>query len=276
MSGLARKQSWEPSVAWEHLRDRVTPHAACLRAPAGARRGLCEVCWAPVGPGFGRCFQCELHAESVPGGLADVVVPIAYSVKGSSLARDLWLYKSGQDGALAARSALRALLLVFLHDHGRCVWRQAGMPAATHLCVVPSGRGRPGRHPLAALIAPYVCLPWAGLVARSHDHPWASDLDPDRFAATQPLRGAAVLLLDDTWASGGSAQSASVALRQAGARWVAAVVLGRHLTPGGPRRPAGMPPAGMPPAGMPPAGMPFRLDRCAVHGSAHKLISLDR
>jgi hypothetical protein len=180
-------------------------------------------------------------------------VPIAYSVKGSSLARDLWLYKSARDGAPAARSALRALLLVFLRDHGRCVRRQAGMPTPTHLCVVPSGRGRPGVHPLAALIAPYVALPWASLVARGHDHPWVRDLDPYRFQAAQPLRGAAVLLLDDSWVSGGSVQSASVALRQAGATWVAAVVLGRHLNPPGPPDPA--------------AGVPFRLDRCAVHGA---------
>jgi hypothetical protein len=193
-------------------------------------------------------------------------VPIAYSVKGSSLARDLWLYKSARDGAPAARSMLRELLLVFLREHGGCVRRQAGMPPATHLCVVPSGRGRPGRHPLAALIAPYLGLPWAGLVARGHDHAWVRDLDPDRFRAEQPLPGAAVLLLDDTWASGGSAQSASVALRQAGARWVAVVVLGRHLAP--PSAP------GAPVVSSAP-GVPFRLDRCAVHCAGHTLNRLE-
>lgn len=211
------------------------------------------MCWAPVRPGYARCFQCELHAQSVPGGPADAVVPIAYSVKGSSLARDLWLYKSTRDGSCAARSALRSLLLVFLRDHGRCVRRRAGMPPVTHLCVVPSGRGRPGPHPLAALIAPYTALRWATLVAGGHDHPWVRDLDPERFRAAQPLPGAAVLLLDDTWASGGSAQSASTALRRAGARWVAAVVVGRHMAS---------------PAAGPAAGVPLRLDRCAVHGQA--------
>jgi hypothetical protein len=38
-----------------------------------------------------------------------------------------------------------------------------------------------------------------------------------------------VLLLDDTWTSGGTAQSAAVALKRAGARSVAVVVAGRHL-----------------------------------------------
>jgi adenine/guanine phosphoribosyltransferase-like PRPP-binding protein len=52
------------------------------------------------------------------------------------------------------------------------------------------------------------------------------------------------LLLDDTWTSGGTAQSAAVALKQAGARSVAVVVLGRHLPPA--------PVTGCPPAGANP------------------------
>jgi hypothetical protein len=259
MCGLARTHWDEPSTVWQDLRAQVGQGAVGLRAPAAPRRGLCAVCWAPVGRGCVRCFQCTLHAESAPGGPADVVVPVAYSVKGSSHARNLWRYKSARADAPAARSALRTLLLVFLRDHGRCIERQAGMPPASHICVVPSGRGRPGPHPLASLIAPYVTLPWAVLAVRGHDHPWARDLDPDRFRAARPLRGAAVLLLDDTWASGASVQSASVALRQAGARWVAAVVLGRHLTPPEPGD---------------PAGIPFQLDRCAVHGTGDRLSSL--
>jgi orotate phosphoribosyltransferase len=44
-----------------------------------------------------------------------------------------------------------------------------------------------------------------------------------------------VLLVEDTWVSGSSAQSAAVALRGAGARHVAVVVLGRHVDPADPR-----------------------------------------
>jgi adenine/guanine phosphoribosyltransferase-like PRPP-binding protein len=43
-----------------------------------------------------------------------------------------------------------------------------------------------------------------------------------------------VLLLDDTWVSGASAQSAAAALRLAGASHVAAVILGRHVNPDDP------------------------------------------
>jgi hypothetical protein len=263
MYGGRRGGPGERPAAWPDLRSAAGRLATGLRAPAAGGPGLCAVCWAPVRPGYARCFQCQLHAESFPGGPADVAVPVAYAVKGSGLARDLWLYKSARDGAAAAQAALRALLLTFLHGHGRCVRRRAGMPPPTHLCVVPSGRGRPGPHPLEALIAPYIAVPRVSLAVQGHDHRWVRDLDPDRFRLAQPLPGAAVLLLDDTWASGGSVQSASAALRRAGARWVAAVVIGRHLAPAQP-------------AGAPPAGVPLRLNHCAVHGAGRSIIRLDR
>jgi hypothetical protein len=181
------------------------------------------------------------------------VVPIAYAVKGSGFAQALWRYKSARGGAEPAQRTLRALLLVFLREHGPCVWRSAGMPLPTHVSVVPSGRGRPGAHPLAALITPYLARPPAPLVtARAADPGWR-DLDPGRFRATQPLPGAAVLLLDDTWTTGATAQSAAVALRAAGARHVAVVVLGRHLSPAGPGG---------------GSAEPFRLEHCVVHRAA--------
>ena len=164
--------------------------------------------------------------------LADVVAPVAYAPKGGCLARNLWLYKSARPEAGQAGTALRALLLVFLHDHGGMIWRQAGMTSPTHACVVPSSRGRPGPHPLQVLLGEFLALPWAVLRIQPGADPWARALDPDRFRAPHPLTGASVLLLDDTWTSGGTAQSAAVALKRAGARSVAAIVLGRHVAAG--------------------------------------------
>jgi orotate phosphoribosyltransferase len=46
--------------------------------------------------------------------------------------------------------------------------------------------------------------------------------------------GCDVLLVDDTWVSGASAQSAAIALKRAGAGQVAVVVLGRHVNPADP------------------------------------------
>jgi hypothetical protein len=187
--------------------------------------------------------------------LPDVVVPIAYAVKGGEHARNLWLYKSGDPGATAA---LRALLVVFLHDHGPCAWRRAGMSAPTHVALIPSGRGRPGPHPLWSLAAPLLAVPWAGLSLRSRDDQEIRDLDPDRFMA-QRVPGARVLLLDDTWTSGASAASATAALKLAGASAVAVIVLGRHVAPGPVRPGLGV---------FSPAALPFRPSFCAVHRTA--------
>ena len=125
----------------------------------------------------------------------------------------------------------------------------------THLAVVPSGRGRPGPHPLQALAGPCVALPWVSLGLRLRDEPGVRDLDAGRYRAP-PAAGAQVVLLDDTWTTGASAQSACAALRLAGARSVAVIVLGRHVS-------APVPGGGAVVRGL--AAMPFRPWLCAVH-----------
>jgi len=52
---------------------------------------------------------------------------------------------------------------------------------------------------------------------------------PEKFVVTAPIEGRSVLLIDDTWTTGASAQSAAAALKAAGASATAAVVIGRHL-----------------------------------------------
>jgi hypothetical protein len=231
-------------AGWQRLRSQAGGQAPLLSAPPPAAAGLCGSCRRPVRPGRSQCYRCDKYRECLPGLLPDVVVPVAYAAKGSHHATNLWRYKSDGAGAEAACAALRALLLVFLRDHGRCVWRRAGVPGPSHVAVVPSGRGRPGTHPLQALAAPYLALPWVRLSADGGLA--ALDPDPRRFR-TERMAGASVLLLDDTWTSGASATGAAAALRLAGARSVAVVVLGRHLDAA-------------------VAAMPYRSQLCAVHG----------
>jgi hypothetical protein len=191
----------------------------------------CDVCRGPVRPGFARCYQCGRHDLLGPGLLADAVVPISYAIKGTPFAEHLWRYKAWP-AAASARASLLALLLAFLTDHGPCVWRYADMPPPGRLAVVPTGAGRPGPHPLLGLVSPYLRLSACPLAIRPGRQ--GRDLDLDRFQAGQVPAGASVLLLDDTWVSGASAQSATAALKQAGARHVAVVVLGRHVNPDDP------------------------------------------
>jgi hypothetical protein len=56
-------------------------------------------------------------------------------------------------------------------------------------------------------------------------------VSPRHYQAAAPLpRGARVLLLDDTWASGGHAQSAAMALRSAGAVRISVLAVARWLS----------------------------------------------
>jgi len=210
---------------WDILRRRARVYPP---EPPG-RPGVCVTCRGPASRGFTRCYQCTRHQGFGPGLLADAVVPVSYAVKGTAFAADLWRYKAGPAPG-AARRSLLALLLSFLHDHGACVWRQAGMAAApTRLAVVPTGCGRPGPHPLLELAAPYLRLRPAPLVIR----PGRQGREPDeaRFSNERRLLDADILLLEDSWVSGASAQSAAAALKRGGAGRVAVIVLGRHLDP---------------------------------------------
>jgi phosphoribosylpyrophosphate synthetase len=176
--------------------------------------------------------------------LADAVAPIAMAVRGGPLANDLRRYKSDRAAdAPEAAARLRELLAVFLRDHGAALWREAGMDAGPYaVAVVPSGQGRPGAHPLAGIAASCLDLPFVQLsIAGQVMH--VRGVDTDWLRVRGSVAGADVLVLDDTWVSGGSAQSAAAALKLAGARRVAIIVLGRHLKPAGENSRNGCPPA---------------------------------
>jgi hypothetical protein len=220
-------------VTWARLTASARRAEADLASPLPAGEGCCLVCRGPTGPGYSRCYQCARHQAEAPGWLADLVVPISYSPRGGAHYTRLCRYKSGPPDP-EARALLRALLLTFLREHGPCVWSRIGPRPPARLAVVPSGQGRPGPHPLAGLLAPLLALAPAPLAIRPGELLGRS-LNPDRFRASPSVAGQSVLLVDDTWVSGSSAQSAAVALRRAGARSVAVVVLGRHVDPADPR-----------------------------------------
>jgi len=206
---------------------------------------FCRTCLGPAGAGFARCYQCELALGEAGGLLADVVAPTGYAVRGGPLAEDLRRYKSDRADvadAAAAAGRLRERLAGFLAGQGQSVWAAAGMAAGPEsVAVVPSGQGRAGDHPLVSIVRSCVELPLVRLaVAAPEAH--ARGVNPGwvRVAGrvgggALVLDGADVLVVDDTWVSGGSAQSTAVALKVAGARRVAIVVLGRHVNPADPR-----------------------------------------
>jgi hypothetical protein len=200
------------------------------------RSVTCRTCRGPAPAGLARCYQCDLALTQAGELLADAVAPIAYAVRGGPLAGDLWRYKSDRADAAESAARLRAMLAGYLSDHGESVWRAAGMPAVPGVAaVVPSGRGRLGGHPLLGLVRSCVDAPLVGLSVAPRGAAHGRGVDPGWLRVDRPVTGADVLVVDDSWVSGGSAQSAAVALKLAGARRVAIVVIGRHVNPDDPR-----------------------------------------
>ena len=197
---------------------------------------MCAVCWTSVPPDFRLCFQCNAARNGFRQGLADIVVPVALAVKREQLAHELWHYKYDVDPSVRSRLTTRlgAVLWRFLGQHEKHIAEAVGVPEFGIVTTVPGTRQREGNHPLERIVGtlvgqtkdryePLLALGQGG-AAPSHS------LAADRYVATRPLPGeVSVLVVDDTWTTGGNAQSAALALQAAGATKVAVVVIGRHF-----------------------------------------------
>jgi hypothetical protein len=179
--------------------------------------------------GYDRCYACTRNEDWLAA-----VAPISYSVALEQLHRALMGYKR-LSGEVARRLTvdLAAVLWRYLASHERCVARAARVVAFKLVTTVPSGdRCRDCTHPLRRIVGELVG-PTRGrfdpLLRRSRLEVGPRRFDVGKFEAARPLNDEPVLLVDDTWTTGASAQSAAAALRQAGAGPVAAVVIGRHL-----------------------------------------------
>lgn len=130
---------------------------------------------------------------------------------------------------------LAAILWRFVARHEPCIARAAGVQRFDVVTSVPSGT--PARDEERRNLRTIVgwCEPLGdrfSRVLRSTGSAVGRSYDEHRYVVTDRLDGRSVLLIDDTWASGGHAQSAGHALRRAGANAVALIAIGRHVQPG--------------------------------------------
>jgi predicted amidophosphoribosyltransferase len=196
----------------------------------GPRRGpdVCRTCFNFTA-GYDRCYACAHGDQSL-----DAVIPISYSVAREQLHHALASYKRlDGDVARSLGAILAAILWRFLTEHEACLAQAAQTESFDMTTTVPSGdRCRDERHPLRHLVGELVG-PTRGryrhLLRRTDAETPPRTFDPAKFGTATQLRGQSILLIDDTWTTGATAQSAAAALKQAGAGRVAAVVIGRHL-----------------------------------------------
>lgn len=190
--------------------------------------GVCRTCFTFT-DGYEQCYAC---AKSQPW--LDAMAPISYSVAGEQLHHALASYKR-LHGEIARRLTvqLAAVLWRHLDEHETCLAAGAGVGGFDLVTTVPSGhKERDDRHPLRDLVGA-ICGPtrdrYERLLERSDAQAGEHDFDTRKYDALARLRGQTILLIDDTWTTGASAQSAACALKRAGSGPVAALVIGRHL-----------------------------------------------
>jgi hypothetical protein len=196
----------------------------------GPRRGpdVCSTCFNFTA-GYDHCYACAHGHQSL-----DALIPISYSIAREQLHHALASYKR-LDGDVARRlgSILAAIMWRFLTEHERCLAKAAQTEHLEIATTVPSGdQDRDERHPLRHIVGELVGptrARYRQLLRRTDTETPPRTFDPDKFAAATKLQGQSILLIDDTWTTGATAQSAAAALKQAGAGSVAAVVIGRHL-----------------------------------------------
>jgi len=211
----------EASAAYESAMRNVLPPGP----------GVCEVCGTWIAEPWRRCYPCSTTPQQL-----DVVVPITYSEHLGQVHHALRYYKDGIASVRTyAATRLLAILWRFVLAHEPCVAEACGVPAFDVVTTVPSST--PERDEVRTLLRTIVeaCDPLADRFERvlrpTGQVPSGRDYDERRYVATRDLTGLAVLLIDDTWTTGGHAQSAAFALKQAGASTVGLVVIGRHVRP---------------------------------------------
>jgi phosphoribosylpyrophosphate synthetase len=202
-------------------------------------RGHCQVCTGPATVEL--CPKCSAHQTEYASRLADLVVPLAY-VKGHmkpihQSEHHVFRYKSSRQPSLENRQDLQLMIHTASRLHGACIARVVGRWEA--LTFVPSA-SRPGIcHPVVEL-AKQVVSSASNIKKILLDNGPDISTEPTRWPLTtrfevadkwrKQVAGKHVLVVDDTWVSGGKSQSAAIALKDAGARAVTILCVARWLS----------------------------------------------
>lgn len=191
--------------------------------------GVCPICRSQPGPGFDICYGCHLTTGQVTYPLP-YVVPISLYQTGGQLWHVLRHYKDSPSVETRSKFThqIAATLSRFMRLHS------AHLGQWDTITTVPPTRSRSGGiYPLEQAInrvlrfrEPYIRTLRAGPNPPTHQN--ARD---DGYEVIADIRGKELLLMDDTFTSGASIQSAASALTIAGARSVKGLVVGRVINP---------------------------------------------
>lgn len=188
--------------------------------------GACARCAGLTNPGYATCYQCQYD---YPAALPDLAGFMTYAADGTQAGALMYGYKASMPQR-ENQIVITLLIHRALVTHRSCPATIVGAPV-THWATVPSTKRRPGPHPLHALVAglrgdPELALAHASGVAPRRKHVVSGLFQANGTVPT----GSHVLLIDDTWTSGGTVLSAVHTLRQAGASFVTVLSIARWLS----------------------------------------------
>ncbi len=202
--------------------------------------GHCPVCTTPINPAFDKCRACEEHAAShYRDDLANLVLPLTYGGHTPQSHHLLHMYKTdiipppdpGREGFNPAQLALM-IMLAGIDGHRSCIENVCG--PINHVVAVPSKKGRSSETLLkitsaiaARIEAPMLTLEYLNMPITSE-----RKLQPDNWriaGSPSPIDLGHVLVIEDSWVTGSTAQSIAIALKWAGASSVTILALARFL-----------------------------------------------
>ncbi len=204
--------------------------------------GFCSVCTAPDPNHL--CGQCGSQRATFGDQLADQTLPLAY-VRGwmpgyvHQSQHHVRQYKHPDHPSERCVADLQTMITAATYIHGKCIAHAAGRFWEV-ITFVPSKDRPDDTHPTAGLaqcVTNYRNVPTQRHITLAPGPSITSDDRrpmPDRFAVPDEhratVKGKHVLVIDDTWVSGGKAQSAALTLKTAGASTVSVLCIARWLS----------------------------------------------
>lgn len=203
-----------------------------LNPPLRGTDGICPICFTFTN-GYPTCVQCR-NSNSV---ITSAVLPVTYSIHMGQVHEALYQYK--RSSSVAVRNKFRddvaAIIYRFLDRHESCLAAEAGVDCFEAVTIVPSSSSAASSsHALDHIVGSIIPATrdrYVSALSRTSEVIPKRTFSDKMFTATADVAGKAVLLIDDTWTSGASAQSAANALLVAGATDVAIAAVGRHVRP---------------------------------------------
>ena len=203
-----------------------------------AKDHVCPTCGGPKQDGVQLCYSCSsLHEQAkklnVEHLLADRVRIANYAIKFDQMYRVMDGYKRDRQEAKDYQETLKYVLGDALIVHWSCLTHTSDGLIPSSWATIPSTttsdhHGQP--HPLNGLVSPMLSvIPGVKLAANG---PKCRAIRLSTFALNgsypiEMLRH--VLLIDDTWTSGGTVESASIMLKQHGVERVTVFCLARII-----------------------------------------------